>query len=155
MDYILFMDVADCLDQLGWYISHCFQRKRIVVFYILEKRLKSSELCDYADFSQCLNTFKHSEYATVIKILHNIDLFADIFEFVRIFVHLEFFIHLNRKHIFRIFLLSLILTGNLLQLFLILLSLFDRLLLLFLFLRLIHFFLFILYTPFNQRLLFF
>ena len=125
------------------------------MFYILKKRLKTSKLCYNADFSQCLYTFKHPKYSTMIKILHNIDLFSDIFEFMGVLVHLKFLINLNCKHILRIIYFSFILACNLFYFLLILLGLFDCLLLLFLSLRLINLLLCILSTLLNQRLLFF
>lgn len=125
------------------------------MFYVLKKRLIPSELCYDADFSQGLYAFEHSKYSTMVEILHNIDLFSDIFKFMRVFVHLELLINLNCKHILRIINFSFIFTCNLLHLFLTLLSLNNRLFLLLLFLRLISLLLYIFSTFFNQGLLFF
>ncbi len=119
------------------------------MLYILKKRFKARKLRYNADFSQCLYAFKHSKYSTMIEILHNINLFSDIFEFVRVLIHLKFLINLNCKHILRIINFSFILACNLFYFLLILLGLFDRLLLLFLSLRLITLLLCILSTFLN------
>lgn len=93
------MDVDQCLDQLRRDVPNLLRRQRIVVLHILQQRLIPCKFHNKADLSQRLCALDHLKNCIMMQILHDVDLLPNIFEFMRIFVHLELLIHLYRHQL--------------------------------------------------------
>lgn len=63
------------------------------MLYVLKQRLIACEFHNQADLGQCFNALIHFQDRIVAKVLHNIDLFSNVLEFVRVFVHLKFLVN--------------------------------------------------------------
>lgn len=104
MDDIFVVQVGNRFDELVADILHFWDWKGIVTLDILQERVFSTVFNHEIDLRQSLNTFNELKYSLIIQILHNIDFFANILEFVWVFVHLELLINFNRHELLNIWL---------------------------------------------------
>lgn len=94
MHNIVIMDIDQCFNQLGRNIPNFIQGKWVIVLYVLEERFIASKLHNQTNLCECFYALEHFQYTIMMKILHDVDLLSNVFEFVRVLIHFEFLIHL-------------------------------------------------------------